>query len=113
MNQDISIDKRNKLINKFKRSMILIIDERSMISNELLGACEFHMKKTIYGGLLEDYDVGGIPIVLILGDDYQLPPAVTRSTGKGSFMYFTKIIFQNMIKILCSMKVKELNFLNC
>lgn len=90
MNQDISIDKRNKLINKFKRSIMLIIDERSMISNELLGACEFHMKKTVYGGLLEDYDFGGIPIVLILGDDYQLPPVVTRSRGKGAFYVFHK-----------------------
>ena len=90
MNQDISINKKHQLMHKFKRTIMLIIDERSMISSELLGGCEHNLRKTIFGGVLEHHKFGGIPIVLLLGDDYQLPPVVSRSGGKGAFYVFHK-----------------------
>ena len=35
-----------------------------------------------------EHDFGGIPVVLIVGDDYQLPPVVIGKKGKGAFLYF-------------------------
>ena len=69
---------------------MLLIDERSMLSSELLGACERNVKQTMYDGVCDNHDFGGIPIVLLLGDDYQLPPVVIGSKGKGAFYVFQK-----------------------
>ena len=80
--------KKQQLRNNMKRAIILIIDERSMISSELLGACERNMREIIYQGICEDHYFGGIPVVLLVGDDYQLPPVIIKGRGKGAFHIF-------------------------
>ena len=42
--------------------------------------------------------VGGIPVVLLVGDDYQLPPVITKGKGKGYFYIVEKTNF-NIIRI--------------
>ena len=61
-----------------------------MISCELLGAVEKHMRQTIYGGVCEKHTFGGIPVVLIVGDDFQLPPVQIGSHGKGAFHIYNQ-----------------------
>ena len=71
-----------------RRSIVFIVDERSMIPSELLAACQRNMKDTIYDGVCDEHEFGGIPVVLFFGDDYQLPPVVTNGRGKGAFYLF-------------------------
>lgn len=65
---------RMHLIKKFKTLLALIIDERSLVSSRILGTVERKTAETIYeGGHNRDQSWGGLPIVVIVGDDYQLP----------------------------------------
>jgi len=72
--------KRKKLVKKFKTLLALIIDERSLLSCKELGTAERMMGETIHGGgLLDHLSFGGLPILILVGDDYQLP-----ATGGGA-----------------------------
>ena len=53
---------------------MLIIDEQSMISSKLLAAAERNTRECIYGGHNSKELWGGLPVVLLFGDDYQLMP---------------------------------------
>ena len=90
MESDLTKDKRKELIHNHKHTLLFIIDERSMVSNELLGKCERNMAETVFGGNCNENNFGGIPVVLLVGDDYQLPPVVTKGKGKGAFYMFEK-----------------------
>ena len=87
-NAELSKTKTKQLRDSFKRSVMLLIDERSMLSSEVLGACDRTLKHTLYDGVCANHDFGGIPIVLLLGDDYQLPPVTYGSKGRGAFYVF-------------------------
>ena len=66
--------KRMELIKRFKSLLCLIIDERSLINSKDLGTTERQMSETIYGGgPLSEKSFGGLPILVLFGDDYQLP----------------------------------------
>jgi hypothetical protein len=45
-----------------------------MIGLMLLGQTEFNIKDTVHNSGHDTEDWGGIPVVAIFGDDYQLPP---------------------------------------
>ena len=53
---------------------MLIVDERSMLEAANLGVMQHYMKNCAHGGVKWDEPWGGIPIVILVGDDYQLPP---------------------------------------
>ena len=77
----LSVEKKKKLIAKFKSLLCLIIDERSLVSSIDLGICEQIIKETIYNGCgNKEKRWGGLPIVILVGDDYQLP-----SISEGAF----------------------------
>lgn len=86
--ESLSPAKKLRLTNAMRRSIVFIVDERSMIPSELLAACQRNMKDTIYNGVCDEHEFGGIPVILFFGDDYQLPPVVTNGRGKGAFYYF-------------------------
>jgi ATP-dependent DNA helicase PIF1 len=77
---------RNKLSNTAKKQLMeklmftiaLVFDERSMISQHVLGSAELNISTTAHFGGHETEDWGGIPVVVIFGDDYQLPPPGTN-----------------------------------
>jgi hypothetical protein len=76
---EISSSKNRQLMNKFAETIAVIIDERSMVEAEKLGCAKLYMNECAHGGQTQK-DWGGIPIVILVGDDYQLP-----SIGLGAF----------------------------
>ena len=90
ISKDISKEKYAQLIDNHKRCILFISDERSMISSQFLGACERNVSQTVFGGVCEDKDFGGIPVVILVGDDNQLPPVNINGQGKGAFYIFEK-----------------------
>ena len=72
----LSDNTKKKLMKKLLRTIALFFDERSMIGLMLLGQTELNIKETVHNGGHDTEDWGGIPVVAIFGDDYQLPPPV-------------------------------------
>ena len=68
-----------RMASMLRSTVALIVDECSMISQPVLGAAEKHAAMTAHGGGHAQEDWGGIPIVILVGDDFQLPP--TQSDG--------------------------------
>ena len=65
---------KKRITKNLKHVVCLIIDERSMVSSTLLSKAENNIRQTAYCGHNSKLDWAGIPIVIVLGDDYQLPP---------------------------------------
>ena len=76
---------RDRLLRQLKRTLVLIMDERSMIPSAILGAAARSCKETAHGGVHHDLSWGGVPIVILIGDDHQLPPVEKYGKGKGAF----------------------------
>jgi hypothetical protein len=73
---------------KFDGSRALFIDKWSQLSAKVLGASEYVVSKCINFDDCNGEDWGGLPVVVIMGDDYQLPPVKQH----GAFsMYDTAI----------------------
>jgi hypothetical protein len=77
--------KRNYLQRKFCPTIAIVIDERSMLEADKLGCIKHYMDETAHGGI-SNMDWGGIPLVVLVGDDYQIPPI-----GYGAFHSFSPI----------------------
>jgi hypothetical protein len=75
---------KKELMKKLLRTIALLFDERSMIGLMLLGQTELNIRETVHNGGHDTEDWGGIPVVAIFGDDYQLPPPVSP----GAFVSF-------------------------
>lgn len=72
--EDLSEKRKDKLKAQLLRLLILIIDERSMISSKVLAAAERNTRLCIFNGQNSTELWGGLPVVLLFGDDYQLMP---------------------------------------
>ena len=55
---------------------VLLVDERSLIGANTLGWMEFLCSFGVTHSLTSDTSWGGIPVVIFLGDDVQLPPVL-------------------------------------
>ena len=73
--------KARQLRKVLRRTVAIIMDERSMISCDVLGAAERNVAEHAHGGVHSDENWGGIPIVIMFGDDYQLPPPTNKQKG--------------------------------
>jgi hypothetical protein len=74
---------QEKLQSQLRNVLCLIIDERSMLSSKVLGAAERNIRKTVYNGQNSQEIWGGIPVVIMLGDDYQLWPVIDEGAIEG------------------------------
>ena len=65
--------KRKVLLQKYKHLLCFIIDERSLLTSKLLGTTAQVLSETIFDGAGIDDLIGGLPVLILAGDDYQLP----------------------------------------
>ncbi len=63
--------------------LCLIIDERSMLSSKVLAAAEGNVRHSVYKGQNSREIWGGVPVVLLFGDDYQLFPVIEEGALQG------------------------------
>jgi GTPase SAR1 family protein len=70
---ELGATKLKRIKQKLAKVTALIVDERSMLSSAVLAMMEHHCKLGAYRGQKCDQEWGGIPIVILVGDDYQLP----------------------------------------
>jgi len=74
-------DKQTKsLLQKFATTLLVIADERSMIASNVLAKMEKNASITMHKGKNKTSLFGGLPMFLLIGDDYQIPPIM-----KGAF----------------------------
>lgn len=85
--------KRMELVRKFDVLLALICDERSLLSSKILGTAEQKLSETIYNGFLKNQQWGGLPIFILVGDDYQLP-----SIEEGAFTALLKTGGNKMVQ---------------
>ena len=74
---------QEKLQKQFKSVLCLIIDERSMLSSKVLAAAERNVRQTVYNGQNSQEIWGGIPAIILFGDDYQLWPVIEEGAIQG------------------------------
>jgi hypothetical protein len=78
-----SRNQKDTMEKEFKRALVIVVDERGMLTGDTVGAAERNTASVTHGGGHEAEDFGGIPIVIFVGDDYQVPPPT--NTQKGAF----------------------------
>jgi len=88
-NNKISALSQQILLEKLQSTIAIFFDERSMISQRVLGSTEMNVQTTAQGGGHENEDWGGIPVIVLFGDDYQLTPpcdegAIDSFTSSGN-----------------------------
>ena len=71
--KELTEKEKQEIADLLDLTIALFFDERSMISQKVIGATEINVSKAAHGGGHSDEDWGGIPIIIIFGDDYQLP----------------------------------------
>lgn len=81
------------LMEKQRNLLVNFVDERSMISTETLGTVEQLSREGLYSGHNIHEPWGGIPVVVLVGDDYQLP-----SVQPGSFSIFDNSAKRNKMQ---------------
>ena len=58
---------------KFSNLVVLIVDEQSMVGSELLAVMESFSCQTVHDGINSCHPWGLIPVIILVGDDHQLP----------------------------------------
>jgi len=79
----LTVEQRETLFKQLRRLLVLIIDERSQINSMDLGAAEVHTRQCIFKGRNTKEYWGGLPVVLLFGDDYQLSPVASEGAISG------------------------------
>jgi hypothetical protein len=63
--------------------LCLMIDERSMLSSKILAIAERNVRECAFKGQNNKEIWGGVPVVLLSGDDYQLFPVIDKGAIQG------------------------------
>ena len=75
--------RQHELSQKLTEMLMLIIDERSMLNSKLLAASERNIRHCVYGQQNQNETWGGLPVVILFGDDYQLFPVIENGAIEG------------------------------
>lgn len=81
--KEISEEQKIILRRKLRYLQVLIIDERSQLPSAVIGAAERNIRQCAFGGHNESQHWAGIPAIILVGDDYQLPPTKAEGAIKG------------------------------
>ena len=65
-------ENKKKLTVKLKNTIVLLVDEQSLLSAKNFKAMEQHLRECAFDGMNENVSFGDIPIVILFGDDCQL-----------------------------------------
>ena len=76
----LSDPQKERLVKEFFDTIMLFIDERSMTDLETLGKAETSIAQSTRGGHFSHKSWGDLPVVVLIGDDMQLP-----SVNKGTW----------------------------
>jgi len=90
----LSEENKKKLQIELKRLLCFIIDERSMLASHILATAETHIRLSAFGGNNAKEYWGGVPVVLLFGDDYQLKPVA----AEGAIAAYNKKLNGNIVK---------------
>jgi hypothetical protein len=69
----LSSNKHKYLLQEFGEMLVLIVDERSMMDATMLGTIKSYMQQTAHLGTNKVHPWGGIPLIILVSDDFQLP----------------------------------------
>ena len=78
MDINLTAEARDFLMKRFRRTVAVLFDERSMVSLNTYGEAARNIAITAHSGRHGEETLGGIPIMIILGDDCQLPPQIEK-----------------------------------
>ena len=85
---------------------MLVVDERSLLNSSLLAAAERNVRHCIFGRQNITESWGGLPVVLLFGDDYQLFPVDKCGAIKG-FARKTKFKIASLMNKRLAVKLLE------
>ena len=71
---EVANKKKDILIRRLMNALFVVIDERSMCDCYQLGIIENNCRNYAFKGRNKHLSFGGIPFVIVIGDDFQLPP---------------------------------------
>jgi hypothetical protein len=73
MNKGMTNSTMEKLQKKLQNTVAIMMDERSMLSKIILALVEQTVARSAHDCRHSGEDWGGIPVMILFGDDYQLP----------------------------------------
>ena len=80
--EKISDEKAKLLKNQLKNIVVLIFDECSLLDAKTLGNVKNNVRQCAYQGRRSKEPWGGVPIILVFGDHFQLPSIKTFLCGE-------------------------------
>ncbi len=113
----MSAKKKKDLTLKLKNLLCLIIDERSLLDSVHLGIAEQMVSETIFNGEMCDHSWGNLPVLILVGDDYQLPgvapgafdafepPKGQKATDRGRYVF--KECASVVVSLTTSKRIQE------
>lgn len=135
--ESMSETTKEQLKKQLTNLLCLMIDERSMLSSIILAVAERNIRECAFRGQNSKEIWGGVPVVLLFGDDFQLFPVIdegaiqgysknsdttqhtptTRMTSlqllcqRGSYI-FTQIMTETVFSLEINYRVKNVAFRN-
>ena len=83
LREPLTVERQHDLATRLNHMLMLIVDERSMLNSNLLAATERNIRHCVYGQQNQNEKWGGIPVVIVFGDDYQLFPVIETGAIEG------------------------------
>ncbi len=74
---------KEQLKSRLTNLLCLMIDKQSMLSSIILAVTERNVRECVFSGLNSKEIWGGVPVVLLFGDGYQLFPVIDKGAIQG------------------------------
>ena len=93
---EMSTEKKKYICKMCMNTLVLILDECSLIDAYSFGFMENNVRQSVYSSRCQQFPWGGVPVIVLFGDHFQLLSI--------SFGVLEMMDFQRRQKILCSVK---------